>query len=38
MKNFMKFTEKNCDRVLALVKLQPHADNFIKKDSTVGDI
>ena len=28
--------KNNCDRVLALMKLQPHADNFIKKDSTAG--
>ena len=36
IKNFMKFWEKQLDRVLLLLKLQPHADNFMKKDFTVG--
>ena len=34
MNNFTKFVENqlsNCDRVLALVKLQSHADNFTEK-------
>ena len=32
----MKFSEKQLWQSPFLLKLQPHAENFIKKDSTVG--